>query len=117
MKAIYECPICEGTELDESDIEGYAGMCDGCACEKMNQELEEQWEKELLIYEKRTGVKLDFNEFYFACQAGEVDKKKLRGLKELKDCYECSLDHVAEIYRPCEADAQMELNFDDKLPF
>lgn len=91
-------------------------MCDACSAEKMCQELEEQWAKELLVYEKRTGEKLDFNEFYYECQAGNVDRKKLKGLKELKSCYDDAKAEMDYLNEPI--DRQMSLNFEQNdLPF
>lgn len=82
------CAACGSDELPLSELEGYRGLCLACECNKMNDELETKWSKELAVYEKRTGERLNFNEFYYKCENGNVDKANLKGLPELKSCYE-----------------------------
>lgn len=110
------CAVCFSDELPLSELEGYEGLCVACECQKMCDELEAKWNKELSIYEKRTGEKLDFNEFYYECQSGNVDKANLKRLPELKSCYEDAIMDL-EFYK--NESKQLELNFygDDNLPF
>lgn len=110
------CAVCFSDELPLSELEGYEGLCVACECQKMCDELEAKWNKELIIYEKRTGEKLDFNEFYYECQAGNVAKANLKRLPELKSCYEDAIMDL-EFYK--NENKQLELNFygDDNLPF
>jgi len=113
------CAVCHSDELPLSELEGYEGLCLGCECEKMNAELEAQWSKELAVYEKRTGQKLDFNEFYYECESGNVDKANLKRLPELKSCYEDAMMNIAHYEYESRQRQQLELNFngDDDLPF
>jgi hypothetical protein len=60
--------------------------CPACECERTIKELEDTWNRELVIYEKRSGNKYDYYQFFDAALAGNVDKKHLRGLPELKLC-------------------------------
>lgn len=113
------CAVCHSDELPLSELEGYEGLCLGCECNKMNEELEAQWSKELAIYEKRTGQKLDFNEFYYECEKGNVDKANLKRLPELKSCYEDAMMNIAFYEQEYRQRQQLELKFDgeDDLPF
>jgi hypothetical protein len=92
------------------------GVCLPCQCQNDCEESERIWESELLKYEKRTGIKYDFNEFYFACEAGDIDKKNLRGLKELRSCYSDAILNV-KFYREESKINQLELFQDNDLPF
>lgn len=110
------CAVCHCDELPLSQQEGYEGLCLSCEDEKRDAELEAQWSKELALYEKRTGQKLDFNEFYYECEAGNVDKENLKRLPEMKSCYEDAMVNIAYESRQRQ---QLEINFNGAhdLPF
>src|SRR5690606_29886544 len=105
------CAVCNSDELPLSELEGYEGLCLGCECNKMNEKLEEKWSKELAIYEKRTGQKLDFNEFYNECEKGNVDKANLKRLPELKSCYEDAMMNIAFYEQEYWQGQELELKF------
>ena len=112
----YICPICGDDSLEECTIEGYTGMCDACSCNKMSDELEAKWAKELDIYFKRTGDKVDIDDFYHWCMNGDVSIKDLRNLPELKSFYHQATDYLKAVnYKPS---PQLEIDFDkNDLPF
>lgn len=112
------CSKCRDYEM--SEIEGYKHLCVACACSEMDQEYEKKWEKELSIYETRTGIKYDFDEFCIACGGEEpdIDKSKLRGLPELKRAFQIERANYLEYTRRPRIDPQLKLNFSsNELPF
>lgn len=110
------CAVCSDPEYQMSDIEGYTHLCVACACGQMQEELEQQWAKELSIYNKRAGTNYDFDSFCLDCwgDVPEIDKSKLKGLSELKEIYETERCHYREYTAP--PDPQLELDFGG-LPF
>lgn len=112
------CIVCKSNDLPLSDLKGYEGLCSACECAKMVEEIELKWQKELAIYEKRTGQKFKFNEFYYECQKGKIDKSKLTRLPELKSCYEDAIMNI-KLQENANKTKQLELNFNGQndLPF
>jgi len=112
------CEVCHSSDLPLSDIVGYEHVCIGCECEIMDQELEAKWNSELIIYEKRTSQKLDFNEFYYECFAGKVDKSNLKRLPELKSCYEDAMMNLKFYESEDLKNKQLSISFEhDGMPF
>lgn len=112
------CEVCHSDELPLSEIKGYEHVCIGCECEIMDQKLESKWNDELSIYEQRTGQKLDFNEFYYECFAGKIDKSNLNRLPELKSCYEDAMMNLKFSESEDLKNKQLSINFEnDGMPF
>jgi hypothetical protein len=92
--------------------------CPGCECERTIKELEDQWNSELEIFYQRTDWKLDFNEFYYFAEAGEIARMNLVGLPGLQENYDYAMDNL-KTYQQEEYDyANRQLSlFNDGLPF
>jgi RNA polymerase subunit RPABC4/transcription elongation factor Spt4 len=116
MATDYTCPNCGDTEFGKCDWKGYEHLCIACASETFANNLEIKWNKELAIYEKRTGQKLDFNQFYLACQAGEVDRNNLKRLPELRGNYDEAMSDLAHYDDPIDPQGDLFMQEND-LPF
>lgn len=122
-KKICECSSCGYSEFYKSDVPEYSGMCDCCATNKSIEDLEDAWNYELSVLNKRLNRKYDFDSFCLACYGKEgeteINKSDLKGLPELISLYESELSNWIEYNSPWATypnGFQLEFNFSG-LPF
>ena len=107
------CSVCGSSDYEISELEGYKGLCFPCECEKMDKEFDLQVERELNLYQYRTGEKYSFNQFYWACGDLEIDKSKLDDLPTLKEVFK-DVENEQNRYN----NLQLEIDFNEcDLPF
>lgn len=110
------CKICHSNDLELSENKGYENICIGCECQIDADKLEAKWNKELSVYEKRTGLKLDFDEFCNECWEERINIENLHRLPELKSVYEQNKYEREEYFRPRNPQQEFEFEPND-LPF
>jgi len=115
IKPLFNCKECGLTEFEQTCMEGYEGLCDCCATWKYKCDLEEQWNRELVIYSQRVGEEYDFDMFCFDCdgETPNVKKYQLNGLPELTEVFDMIRGDYSEIYEDLEnlQTGQLQLKF------
>lgn len=82
------CAYCNETVSGVFAADFKAGICLPCQCYIESQEDEHRTNVELARYNRKHDTTYDSNEFYFACDNGEIDRSSLKRLPLLRDIYD-----------------------------
>lgn len=115
-----KCKICNEDYTSEFDEDFINDECFPCRSQREYDKYCKAEAKELERYNKKYGTEYDDNDFYYACDSGEVKDETLKGFPKLRDIKKWNDNLKEEIayYDKIRNEKQLELNLDgDDLPF
>lgn len=89
------CNNCNSPYWELTENPNYIGMCVACECQKEYEAWETEVEYEFKIYNEQHATGHDYDTFYNACYAGEIELDTLAGLEELTECFHAAIQDKA----------------------